>query len=421
MNKIPILFLLGLFLINGIFAVEVNMNSEYQQGETLIAKISGNFLTSVGRSNILFYKEHVRVSFEYELTKIGNEYYLYALLVGKTEGNYSLSIEDVKYMEEGKVKENNIVKNFSISNEKVDFSVDPGFIDTSENFSITIQNQQNFPVQVSISTAEFTDNVYVFSHGTKEFTTDLDSGEINKINFVVVNAETAFKNIIFSSGNITYKVPVYILGNKSEPAELSDSTNDEIFDFQSSDIILSIPTNSNHKEIVYLHNFNDTDLKDISFSMSDDLSYVTVLSDESLDIDANENASLELSFFSEEEKEVEGYIYASDTKESVSLFVSIKFLQNATSVEIPTTKTCAELNGTIYNSQTNKCDVTPHNAKDGLCCVGIVSPIEENSSGRIVAVILIILLIGFIVWFYFKKYKKSKKPVDLLKVAKGKN
>lgn len=419
MNKIPIIFLLGLFLINGIFAVEVNMNNEYQQGETLISKISGNFLTPVGRSNVFFYKEHVRVSFEYQITKIGNEYYLYALLVGKTEGNYSLSLENVKYMEEGIVKDSNIVKNFSILNEKVDFSVDPGFIDNSGNFSITIQNHQDYPVEVSISTAEFTDDVYVLSYGTKEFTANLDSGEINKINFIVGSVKTIFKNIVFSSGNLTYEVPVYILGNDSEsnPSE----TSNELFDFQNSDVVLSIPTNSNYKQTIYLYNFNDTDLKDISFSMSDDLSYVTVLSDEKVDIDANGNASIELSFFSQEEKEVEGYIYASDTKESVSLFVSIKFLQNSTEVATPTAKTCAELNGTVCDTQTKKCSVNLISGKDGWCCTGTCSEIQGSSLGRIIAVILIILLIGFIVWFYFKKYKKSKKPVDLLKVAKGKN
>ena len=98
-NKIPVLFFIGLLLISGVFAVEVEMNNEYSQGETLVAKISGNFLTPIARSNIFFYKEHVRVSFEYQITKIGYDYYLYAFLVGKTAGNYSLSIEDVKYSE----------------------------------------------------------------------------------------------------------------------------------------------------------------------------------------------------------------------------------------------------------------------------------------------------------------------------------
>ena len=57
-KTILILLLLILPLMT---AVEVNMNTEFAQGETLMAKISGNFLEQVEKENILFYRDHVRI------------------------------------------------------------------------------------------------------------------------------------------------------------------------------------------------------------------------------------------------------------------------------------------------------------------------------------------------------------------------
>ena len=115
---------------------------------------------------------------------------------------------------------------------------------------------------------------------------------------------------------------------------------------------------------------------------------------------------------------------------SVPLFVDVQFLENSSEIESPTTKllTCSEQNATVYNTETHNCTsignpnifLNPEPGKDGWCCKGTVSEKKSNNSvGRIIAVVLILGLIGFVTWFYFKKYKKSKKPVDLLKVAKG--
>ncbi|MFA5071543.1 MAG: hypothetical protein WC511_04230 [Candidatus Pacearchaeota archaeon] len=426
-NKIPVLFFLGLFLISGIFAVEVEMNDEYLQGETLIAKISGNFLTPIGRSNIFFYREHVRVSFEYQIKKIGFDYYLYAFLVGKTAGNYSLSIEDARYSTGGVTDDSDIVKNFSLSNETTDFSVNPGFIDAVNNFSVTVKNLRDYSIDIDVSTSEFTEPVFVSSVDNKDSTIKLNPSETKKINFIVGETELTLHNILFSSENITYKIPASVsgMGDKiSEPSEISD---DKELDFQTSDLVLYIPTNFAYKQLVYLYNSNETELEDISLSLSDELAYYAVLSDDKIDaIEGKSNKSIELSFFSEEERNVEGYIYVTIDNKSSSLFISAKFVENSSDVETPSAKkTCAEQDSTVCNTETHTCEidgeaVNVKEGKDGWCCPGVCSEIKTSNSGRIIAVILILLVIILLFWFYFKKYKKSKKPVDLLKVAKGK-
>lgn len=417
-NKIPVLFFVCLFLINGIFAVEITMNKEFQQGETLVAKISGNFLTPLAKSNIFFYREHVRVSFEYEIAKVGYDYYIYAFLVGKPAGNYTLSIENTKYSVAGISSEEDIIQNFSLTNEVADFSVKPGFVQASNNFSLTIENLQYHSINIEVSTSEFPEPVYVLSSGNKDSIFPLSAGEIKKINFFVGEVGNTLHNLLFSSENTTYKIPASVSGGKTINSELFGKDG---FNFQTSNLVLYIPTNFAYKELVYLRNLNDTELEDISLSLSDELAYYAVLSEDKIDtIDGKSNKSIELSFFSEEEKNVDGYLYVTIDNKSFSLSVSAKFVENASEIETPSaTKTCAEQNATVCNTETHTCDMNllvP--GKDGWCCLGKCSEIKTNDSGRIIAVILILLVIILLIWFYFKKYKKSKKPVDLLKVAR---
>src|SRR4030042_4680810 len=116
------------------------MGESLSQGETIITKVSGNFLTPVTEENIFFYRGHVRAPMEYGVAKIGDDYYVYALTTGKTAGDYSLSIENVQYMKGAEISDENIIKNFSITNLTAAFSVKPGFIISSGNFSLEIQN-----------------------------------------------------------------------------------------------------------------------------------------------------------------------------------------------------------------------------------------------------------------------------------------
>jgi len=419
MKKILLIFFLSLLFIQGIFAVEIDINENYSQGETLVAKISGNFLTSVGKNNIFFYNEHVRIPVEYDLVKIGSDYYVYAILVGKSEGNYSLSVENVKYMSGGFTNESDIVQNFFITNETAEFSVNPGFAISSGNFSISIQNLKDNSIIVNARTNDSSARkIYVSSNGIYDAFFTLNSGEVKKINFISDKGEETFQNIIFSSENLTYKIPIYISGANQS----SETSSNKKLDFQNSDLIFSIPVNSIHKEKIYLYNKGNSSLENISISFSDSLSYFAVLSQDNIEtLDADSNISLELSFFSEEEKDIQGHLYADTENESVSLFVSISFLKNSTSSDGVSVKTCAELNATICDTQTKKCNVNLISGKDGWCCPGVCSDIGASSSGKIIAIILIILMIIGLTWFYFKKYKKSKKPVDLIKESKIKN
>jgi len=104
MRKHLTLFMLFILLILPVISgVEFDMKSEFNQGETLMAKISGNFVEPILKENIFFYRGHVRISIEPYIAKINDEFYIYASLLGKEANNYSISIQDVKYMVGNKV------------------------------------------------------------------------------------------------------------------------------------------------------------------------------------------------------------------------------------------------------------------------------------------------------------------------------
>ena len=91
-------------------------------------------------------------------------------------------------------------------------------------------------------------------------------------------------------------------------------------------------------------------------------------------------------------------------------------------LKLSTDKTCEEEGGKIC-SKGEECSSkeSEFRARDAICCPGECNPITAKSSfGRILgwSILIIIILAG--VWFFLKKYKKVKKPIDLLKIAQGK-
>src|SRR4030043_838525 len=289
-RSVFILFLLVLLLLPLISSVEFSMGESFRQGETIITKVSGNFLTSITKENILFYRGHVRVPMEYDVGKIGDDYYVYALTVGKTPGDYSISIENVHHMKGIELTDENIIKNFSITNETADFSVKPGLIISPGNFSLEIQNIQDKQITVDVKTETGKRDIFISPEKTKESLLSLKSGEIKEINFEIGAGEPTFQTIGLSSsstetittnkscflifGSCTeqsnatttfgYEVPVYIFSVlKEEPKKT--------FKFEQSELIFSVQANTEIQKTTFLLNTGNNELRNISLSLSDSL------------------------------------------------------------------------------------------------------------------------------------------------------
>ncbi len=404
-------------------AVEFNLNPAYKSGETIITKISGNFLSSLAKENIFFYKEHVRVPVDYGIEKINKEYYLYASLEGKTEGNYSISVKNVQYMNGAETLSDDLVRNFSITNETADFSLKPGAIVSAGKFSLEIQNLKDEQLSIMVTTkiangSERDISVVAGETTAKLISVSLVSGESGKIYFESGEGFPTFQKIKLSSANLTYEVPVYIFS--------SAIFSEDSYKIEPPEIISSIPSEKITKRTIFIYNSGDTEIENISMSLSDSISSFVNVSPAHVDsLAPNTNLPLELSFFSPGEIEASGTLKVNINGETMLYSqISLKFLRDfvpANDSQQSSVKTCGELTGKICKSG-EACDSQIVYAKDNVCCLGnCVSTKEKSPWGTIIGFAIFFILVVVGLWFYKTKYKKAGKPVNLLDIARGKN
>jgi hypothetical protein len=321
-KRFIIFFVFVLLILPFLSAVEFNINFNYSQGETIITRVSGNFLETITKDNIFFYKEHVRIPVEYDVAKIQGDYYIYASLVGKQEGSYSISVENVKYMSGTEVITGNIARNFSITNQTAAFSLKPGFVSASDEFYLEVQNLLDKQITISVNTASANSSgrdIIISDSGGTESSLSLKSGEIKKINFELGTGSSALQQIELKSENLNYKVPVYVSASPQQVSPELISTQK----LEPSELILSIPTNLVTKRIIFLYNIGTKEVKNISFSLSDEISPFVNLSSFYIEtLEASNNIPIELSFFSMQEGEIEGTLKANINGEKM-LYSSI--------------------------------------------------------------------------------------------------
>lgn len=410
------IFLLLIFPI--ISAVEFEMDTEFDQGETLLAKVSGNFLDSITEENVFFYRKHVRTPVVYDVVEVDDEFYIYALLTGKEPINYSIVIEDVRYMKGIETSEEIIFKNFTITENTADFSINPGFIVTSGGFFVKVQNLQESKITVSINSD--------FETPSGDSIT-LKSGEIKNIYFEFETVNQTLKTIELSTENLIYQIPVFITETVTIPEEKEIK-----FKFQPSMLEVSMATNSDANRIIYLWNLGD-DIENISILVSPVLEpYVTLSIEEIDDLEKNSSERIELFLLSDtEELIVEGEIIAQTENTFVSSTLILEFIKDFIPLEedvigedeIRSTLTCAEEEGAVC-TENETCINDPLNytfyARDGVCCFGTCEQVQESSTGKIIGWFMVFIIVVIILWFFKKRYMGVRNKIDLFKIARGK-
>ncbi|MEX2017486.1 MAG: hypothetical protein WD876_03360, partial [Candidatus Pacearchaeota archaeon] len=256
---LSLFFLLLIFTAGFVSSVQIEINEQYSQQETFIAKISGNFIDVPTSNNILFYRDHVRKPTNVNILKIQDAYYAYAILNNKEPGNYSMRIENIRYKIGTQTKNDDVIKNFTISGETADFYVSPGVLKTTDDFSLELTNLRDSSLEVEISYDNSSDASggffeSFFGGGSSTQTVTLSSGQIKKIDFVFDDSlnQSTLKTITLESENITYEVPAYL--------EMENKTDDEgvgKLNFESLLLNVSMATDSNTTRVLYLQNKED--------------------------------------------------------------------------------------------------------------------------------------------------------------------
>lgn len=407
-----IIILIFLLVFPLISSVEFETKNEFNQGETLVAVVSGNFYDQITRDNVFFYKGHVRIPMIYEIGKIQDDFYIYAMLTGKEQGNYSVIIKEVRYARGIETVDEDIVKNFTITENTTDFSLSPGFVITPEDFFLEVQNLQEkrITIQIDMPGAFISESIL-----------ELKSGEIKRINFELneENFSSALEEIKLSSENTEYSVPVFIMLD----INITEEEKRLNFKFEPHTVAVSMATDSDSKRIVYMLNKGDT-VEDIFISVSPLLEpYVTVSPQKINTFEKDSTEKIEIFMISEtEEMIIEGQIFATSENFTSSLILVLDFIKDfipddQEDEEVIIT-TCAQIEGIICE-EGETCTGKTSPTKDGICCFApaICEETPTSQTGKIIGWTVVILVILFLFWF-FRKYKKVRPRVNLLKIGR---
>lgn len=198
----------------------------------------------------------------------------------------------------------------------------------------------------------------------------------------------------------------------------------ELQNLKDSEIIVSINKDSEDKDGFFSFLFQGGKGQEYSLKAGE----VKQITLEFQNISTSELKTIKLST---EDFSTEIFVYAlpfekeMEISEKVNETISNETISNITEAnktegeKLPSvSQTCPEINGSICE-RAQKCDGEQITAQDGICCLGQCVEKKKSSAGKIIGWSLVVILVALYIWFYANKYKKTKKKVDLLKVAEG--
>lgn len=402
MKRAIVLLLLFLLLI--IFpltsALELNMDTEIDKGETVIASFSGNFIDPPSREDIHFYRGHTETSFEYDLAKIDNLYYIYFKTTGKSQNNYSINITGVKYIgDEGTATEEQISKNFKITNKTADFSFSPGFFIVDDDFYIKLQNLKPFNLNVNIK-SEFSSGsnkgelTYFYNNQeiADEFTL---SPSITRNLYIKTEnlPNTTVRIITLSTDNYEYSFPAYISRKIITPPEKNESEN-----------------KSEEDEVIKENEEGENIIDDEEINLSENCTFFQALFGKCVLNKTNSTASYNSTKnVSKNSSSNSSLDYEVIKKGNKTVVIKNGEIINQTG----TIKTCSEIKGKICASD-QVCKNQTIYAKDAPCCISECVKKAAPKNRKALGWIIIIFIIFMILWFFLKKFKGTSIKKDPL-------
>lgn len=453
------LFLAVLFLsLNLAGAIQVQLSKEsYNAGETLTARVDADFLNSLSSSNVFFYREHVLVNMIYDAIFSNNTLFIYAIAPDSAR-DYTIVIKNVKYKENGIAKETDISKNFSVSPEKADFYITPGFILTEGNFNIRAVNKKENYTNIKASFQNIKQNISLSPLGYKLIS--LSAKDINIFSIIYLSLEgektgysipvlvypaaqttggasanetnASAANIPQDTNASSANVSASNIANETNASSANASVQPDTQTYQAQETLKFSPDSITELSLtqeqlpiilpISLMNLHTETIADISLSYDKALEGIISVAPDFIgsiepasiqDIELTINNATKQGFFS-------GSIYAKAGSGNFSavfyLEVNItKDYSNLDSLGLATEEACNAEEEKVCQPNEFCANATQRYTTEGICCPkeGFCKKLEEekpkSSSGKIIgfAILFLVIIIALLLFMKFKKAKKK--------------
>lgn len=393
---ILIMLFLFLYLVENVGALSSDLKEKYSQRETMIVSFSGQILEPISFNQVEFLRGHVKIPLEYDIKRVGEKYYLWAI-TPENEGNYSLVVRDVVTFISGTKTKYTYIKNFSVGSNKTDYNIKPGFVISDKDFSINVFLYEDFPKKISLNFPK-----------SREVT--LEPGS-NKIDFSIENS-IASGFLLMKVGS--YNVPIEIISNKS--SFYNDGVLPSSLFFEPYEIKTSFNKSSGlEKFSVKLMNKGKQSMK-VSIQYNETLFKVEPTSQT---LKANQTIEITIQLKKKINESLEEKVMAVSANETAVLPVYLEIIKEKLierNISFNTTNSsqlfCSQLLGVVCEKG-SVCKGESRQSRDGTCCLGVCEKENDEGSSKAVSFLIfgVVILIILVVWF---KYKKSKKVTEEL-------
>ncbi len=413
MNKKLALFsliLVSLFALSGASsALNITLNDNYKQGQTIIAELKGNIITPISQDDIAFYEGRKLIPMIYDIEKLDDKYFLYAVLPVE-ERNYTLKIKGIHFFEQGREKKEDLLRNFSVSDEVADFSVSPGFITAGKDFSINVKNL-NDDLDISAEFGKEKSTVSVGAGRTKDIKFSIRSIQISGLYYLKV-----------SSKGTAYNIPVMALKNDSETSTSGQTPDNAPFRLGPNELSLEIIRGSSTSVNLTLENLMEQEIKEIHLSYSDDLAGIIEIQPQLIsNLSQLSIKNIQLFITSPNRiDDFEGSItaFSENYSDSTKVFISVVDELNsskpsANNISSSNLNSCVSLRGVICFSD-EACEGNSTNSIEGACCLGqcvVKSSAGGGSTGKIIIFVIVIIVV-IILFVLYKKYRSPPKSPE---------
>ncbi len=382
--KRGIIFLFFIIFISSVSAISTNLKAEYERGESIIIEISGNILEPIDKKDVEFLRGHVAIPIEYDLRKLENKYFLWAI-APQNANNYTLVINNIATTSAGRTEIVDFRQNFSVTENLSDYSIKPGFISAQEDFIVSIQLNEDFEKKININFPNEGEIVLKPGRNDVGFSiTGVNASELIEINI----GKYVFHALIISKSKNIFEInPKYI----ESVLLFGDNTT---YPFQ-------------------IINLGE---EDVNVNIEYDKTIFSI-SAENINLKAKGAVELNMSFIgniAEEMKKngINQSIFIRSDGFFIELPVVIKFTEKQGEAETPYLEEyekleyCPKLNGIVCTAG-ESCDGESRASLDGACCIGKCSKEKESGYspwiGYTIAGVLFILILVI-----FWKYRKTK-------------